>query len=135
MDKRKLQNEEINRAIDEVKKAQKNLLKIVVAAQKVCEHKHLAEGPPSNTRFFAGPPQRICMQCGMVEDGWGRGYTTLLNPSAERLPQLSHFELNSLHRGLTIYIHDKEDIWAGKLTVQDLLSRLLINSGPSTELD
>jgi hypothetical protein len=49
--------------------------------QLVCKHKHVAEcSYVSSTHYSdAEPPVRMCLDCGLAEDGWSCGYVVLKN--------------------------------------------------------
>ncbi len=48
------------------------------ALQKECNHSQVVEVEYSHSVYFnSSPPRRLCLLCGLEEDGWGCGYQKL----------------------------------------------------------
>lgn len=75
--------------------ARAQLDKAVHSAQLKCKHPSLAEAAGS-------PPTRICLCCGMTEDGWGPGYVVLKQDGELTPPGISRDRLYELRVGLMI---------------------------------
>lgn len=74
----KLFNEKINKYADRVKLAQHDLDTIISSVQAECKHDHVAECDYQPSEFFnALPPMRVCLECGISEEGWGCGFKVL----------------------------------------------------------
>lgn len=50
---------------------------------------------------YCDPPKRICLDCGLTEEGWGCGHIVLKNQSPF-VGNIDRNVLNSLHVGLNI---------------------------------
>jgi hypothetical protein len=60
--------------------AQMALTATVRAVQKKCKHNQQAECDYVPCEFGnSSPPIRICLDCGLTEEGWGCGYKVLKN--------------------------------------------------------
>ena len=71
-------NEAIESAVIELAQAREKYLKVIREVQANCKHFNISECDYYE-RYFGGcdPPMRVCLDCGLVEDGWGCGYETL----------------------------------------------------------
>ena len=66
-------NKSIKQAIAASDRADEKLKAAVLRECCACEHQHLAEMDDS-------PPWRVCLDCGLTEEGWGCGYELLRAP-------------------------------------------------------
>lgn len=74
----KLFNQEINKYLDRLKSAQSDLNSVISSVQEQCEHNHIAECDYQPSEFFnALAPMRVCLECGLSEEGWGCGFKVL----------------------------------------------------------
>ena len=74
----KLTNESINNQILRLKEAQTELEDVVNSVQSDCPHVSVAECDYKPSEYFnAQPPMRVCLDCGMSEEGWGCGFKVL----------------------------------------------------------
>lgn len=75
---------------DRLKKELEENLKIL---REKCAHESIIECPyqPENAVFYAGPPKRMCIVCGLVEDGWGVGYKILTKDPIKNVPRDEFF--------------------------------------------
>lgn len=66
-------NKSIARSINRLDKARADLKQVVLRECMACKHGHIAECDDS-------PPWRICLDCGLTEEGWHCGYEVLDAP-------------------------------------------------------
>jgi hypothetical protein len=70
--------------------------------QKKCKHKFLAECDYRPSDYgSASPPIRICLDCGLTEEGWGCGFI-VLKRDEEFVGKISRDKLYSLRKGVII---------------------------------
>lgn len=72
----------IERQQSEIKETQKALDDAVRQLTELCKHPLVFEGKSDVRDNFEGdeytiPPCRVCMECGLAEEGWGCGYLDL----------------------------------------------------------
>ena len=102
-----------------VQKARKQYHQVVAAQQRRCKHRHVAEAPYQHSDYGSSfPPMRICLSCGMVEDGWCCGYLVLKNDAA----RVSREELYQLRTGLHITADHKGPLLRHETTIPELVS-------------
>lgn len=114
-------NKNLERLRTKIKNAEEKFRDAVAAAQKVCQHVHLAEADykPSNGIGYAFPPIRMCLDCGMTEEGWGSGYIALKgNP----IP-IDRKELYIKRAGLILENDDKGPLIRGEVSLADLIEQ------------
>lgn len=77
----KLNNDAINSALHEMQTARNVAQLIIQSQQSKCKHKTIAECEyrPEGIVSYAQPPIRVCVDCGISEDGW-RFYKILKTP-------------------------------------------------------
>ena len=68
---------EVKQALESLETAKNIFQTAVRSAQKQCEHNHLVECDYERDFEFPRPPLRLCLDCGMTEEGWGCGYKVL----------------------------------------------------------
>lgn len=100
----KLTNESINDKILKLAEAQKDLERTVESAQGACEHNNVAECDYKPSEFFNTlPPMRVCLDCGLSEEGWGCGFRVLREKIAGLQPRrISREDLYSIRCGTYI---------------------------------
>ena len=80
-------NSRIVKAEERVKKAHKNLKKVILEVQSKCKHPaayvHEGRYQPQTDFLRCQPPFRVCTKCGLAETGWGVGYHTLPDTKTE----------------------------------------------------
>ena len=90
-------NREIKRALAKVSQARKALSTVVEDVQSKCQHKHVAECEYQPSQYGnAFVPVRICLDCGVTEDGWGIGFVVL---RPKRVVKIDRDELYALRIG------------------------------------
>ena len=119
-----LTSEWINSARDTVRAAERRREHVVRMVQIVCPHKEVAECNYRPSDYFdALPPIRICLHCGMTEDGWGCGYLVLGPHHADAaMARIDRDELYRLRQGLSITDKHKGPLLRQEVTVDDLIS-------------
>lgn len=97
----KLFNEEINKYLDRLKSAQHDLDMVISSVQSECKHESIAECDYKPSEFFnALPPMRVCLECGLSEEGWGCGFRVLREKIAGLQPRrISREDLYSIRCG------------------------------------
>jgi hypothetical protein len=97
----KLTNESINDKLLRVVDAQKDLERTIESVQATCEHNNVAECEYKSSEFFnALPPMRVCLDCGLSEEGWGCGFRILREKIAGLQPRrISREDLYSIRCG------------------------------------
>lgn len=97
----KLRNKAIRDLRDEIQELERQFNVLVKGAQLHCSHKHLGECDYKPLEILGSlPPVRICLSCGLTEEGWGCGYQVL---TSETVTRLSRDELYSLRCGKIIH--------------------------------
>jgi hypothetical protein len=115
----KVTNTEILRADDRLAVAKSERARVIYQEVSKCQHLHVGEAPyQPNDWIASGPPRRACLDCGLVEDGWGPGYIIL---SAKSVTPISRDD--ALHLMTVIFCNDdKGPLIRREATVQQLLS-------------
>lgn len=98
-----------------LRKEKKLYAETVASIQRECYHESVAE-----CQYYAGdPPQRVCLECGLSEEGWGTGYKLLSLPPTAFLPRE---ELYKLRAGVFIDdenkgrpLHELLNEWVAKI--------------------
>ena len=118
MSKRRVHNTSILYAQKEVERARKHLTNSIFAAIALCDHKSIGECEYLHNDFMdSSPPARVCLDCGLVEEGWSAGYLVLQSLD---LIKLSREELWSL-RTVTIVGADKGPLLRKEQTLMDIV--------------
>lgn len=96
----RLKSRSIRQKQDEMKVLIDEFDTLVAGAQSHCAHRQLGECDYHPSEYFSAlPPIRVCLTCGLSEEGWGCGYSILTNPSQRKI---SRQQLYSLRVGSTI---------------------------------
>jgi len=122
-----LNNAAIVKARQSLKEVSEFLKRTIVDAQINCSHESLAECNyvPSGTFTYARPPMRVCLNCGLVEEGWGCGYQVLRHKNnVVGVPPISRDDLYSLREGHIIDNEDKGPLLRKEKTLEDLIRGL-----------
>lgn len=108
-------SKQILKAMAAVEQAEARLKQVVFDAQSNCTHPDVGEADYGGSGL---PPFRVCLHCGMTEDGWGPGYQVL---KFEHPRKFGRKELYDMRHGLHIQDHHKGVLIRKERTVQDLL--------------
>lgn len=74
----KIASKDINQKLAKLRKAQEELDQTIEKVQNECPHDSIAECDYKQMEFFDSlPPLRICLDCGLSEEGWGCGFRVL----------------------------------------------------------
>jgi hypothetical protein len=122
-DKLQVSNSAIRAAQTEVTRASKNLVDTYLGVITVCDHNTQGEAPYQEDRYGShhSPPLRVCMKCGLVEEGWGCGYLVLTNELVYNLTRDQVFQLRSVQ----IENEAKGPLVRKEITVTELVTRKL----------
>lgn len=117
-----LTNENINRTINLLESAKALFKHQVQIEQIACEHKHQAECNYKKYEVldYCDPPKRICLDCGLTEEGWGCAYIVLSNQSPF-VGNIDRNVLNSLHVGLNITDEMKGPLLRKEKTLEQMI--------------
>lgn len=86
--------------------------------QKVCQHRELAEAEYQHMEYGSSlPPIRICLACGLTEDGWHCGHKVLVGKPVG----ISRDEVYRLRTGLSVCNHHKGPLIRGEVTLSQLI--------------
>ena len=123
VDKLRVTNSAIRAALDDVKRATQNLAEVRLAVISGCDHNTQGEAPYQEDRYGShhSPPLRVCMKCGLVEEGWGCGYLVLTNEPVYNLTRDPVFQLRSVQ----IENEDKGPLIRKETTVAELVAKKL----------
>jgi len=84
-----------------------------------CEHRRLAEARWENLNYSSLPPMRVCLNCGITEEGWGCGYVVLKGTARHIDREL----LYAIRCGYFVADDDKGPLLRGETTIQDLIRK------------
>lgn len=90
-----LSNSKITRAAKKLSAVKESFRTLIKHEQTKCKHEDIAEASD-----MSGAPVRICLSCGLSEEGWGSGYTVL---TCEMPRKISSEKLRSLRVGPILY--------------------------------
>ena len=116
-------NRSILKAKDRATAQQIRYVKTVARVQAKCKHEHLAECEYKPLNYLDPlPPMRICLDCGMTEEGWGVGYVVLKEDAPVAILRE---DLYRLRHGFVLRQdgEDHGDLLRGTTTVGELLSK------------
>lgn len=102
-------------------KANEEFILAVRAEQQTCAHETLAECQYQPSRVvdgYASPPMRVCLDCGIAEEGWGPGYVVLRGEART----ISRDELYRLRQGITISDDEKGPLLRREVTVAQMVA-------------
>jgi hypothetical protein len=118
-EKLRLSNTAISAARDAVKRAKENLQAMIYAVTSICTHDTVGEAPYKSNDYLASlPPMRVCMTCGLVEQGWHCGYIVLTNELAFNLTRDQVYDL----RTVQIEQEDKGPLLRREVTLRQMLA-------------
>ena len=63
----------------EQKELAKSAKMLIQQLRNACKHEVVIETPYQGGEMMTLPPRRLCVVCGLEEDGWGSGYKALRN--------------------------------------------------------
>ena len=63
----------------EIKTLKVKVEELISEAQSICEHPltSIRKGKQKSNSFTIYAPWRVCIECGLAEEGWGSGYKNL----------------------------------------------------------
>lgn len=99
--------------------ARQNYEDVVRWLQSTCKHRRLAEAPYKALTFDSLPPMRVCLDCGLTEEGWGPG-NVVLKGSARPIEREAVY---SIRCGYMVGDADKGPLLRGETTVQELIRK------------
>lgn len=115
-------NSILRAAEDDVKRAQDDLARSRYAVTTICSHQTVGEAPHQrNDHVRNFPPLRVCMSCGLVEEGWSCGYLVLENELAYPLTRDQVYDI----RSVTIQQEDKGPLLRKEVTLKQLIGQKL----------
>lgn len=113
-----LSSQAIQRARSAVLAARLELARAVYRIASRCKHSKIAECNYGHREYSSSaPPARLCLQCGLWEEGWGCGYYVLNTVTPV---MLSREELSRLAT-VRIYEDDKGPLLRREVVLNDLL--------------
>jgi hypothetical protein len=97
----KLTNKKINTHLQIIHKAEKMLKKVIESVQDDCKHENIAECDYHPSEYgYSSLPLRVCLDCGVSEEGWGCGFRVLVEKQKGLSPrQISRDDLYSVRCG------------------------------------
>jgi hypothetical protein len=116
-----------NKAIQDAKaavtEAHLNLNRVRYEEVSKCQHSNVAESEHRSDAWggASDPPMRVCLDCGLVEVGWGPGYLILIANALSSISRDDVYGIRSVH----FYNDDKGPLLRKEVTVQQLLSQKL----------
>lgn len=118
----KLTNLTIVAARAEVENAEKNLTIVTYKVVSRCKHRDIAECDYMSGDWSSLPPARVCLKCGVAEEGWGSRYRVL---ETENL--LKRIDRSTLYQLRTVWFtdDDKGPLIRKEVTVNELLKTKL----------
>jgi hypothetical protein len=100
-------NERIQGAETDYRAALAHFDDVVRIEQAACPHAAIAECEYEHGAFSdSRPPLRICLDCGLTEEGWGIGYKVLVRDK-RFIGHIDRYDLYQLRKGQTILDEDK----------------------------
>ena len=115
-------NEAIRLAREALDCAHMSLKLVTYTEVSKCQHANQAEAPYRNDGFGgADAPLRVCLDCGLVETGWGPGYLLLTGKAVSSIARDDAYRLRTVH----VYNDDKGPLLRKEVTVQQLLEKKL----------
>lgn len=100
----KVRNERINQAKDELMEVNQHFALVIKQVQEACKHHDIAECEYEPAYFsYAQAPWRVCIDCGLAEEGWGSGYKVLVDNSGYGVRKISRTDLFKLACGDRIF--------------------------------
>ena len=107
-------NKRILKAEERLAKAQENLDKVIEEVQLKCNHPeefvHEANYKGATNFSNAYPPYRVCVKCGLAEEGWGTGYKNLSKTETNISRDVGQKYWRKMIRG-----HEGKNNWAAKV--------------------
>lgn len=100
-------NKRIVAAKRKLDRAEKLFQNTLATIQLSCGHHHVAECSYNPSDYFSNsssPPERVCLDCGIAEEGWGTYY--ILNQPDDRVYHISRDEFYKIRIGA--WIQDEE---------------------------
>jgi hypothetical protein len=120
--KLRLANEGLRFAQEQVTDAEKMLVTATYFAITQCKHTTVGEAPyKPNNHLRSLPPFRVCMSCGLTEEGWSCGYIVLDAELTYNLTRDQGYDL----RTVLVEDDDKGPLLRKETTLQQLVKKKL----------
>jgi hypothetical protein len=87
----------IRKAQDKLEQADRELHATIFEEIGKCPHPNVGEALYSSSSFSTSPPFRVCLDCGLAEDGWGAGYRILTARLVYNLTRDQAFDIRTCH--------------------------------------
>lgn len=103
--------------------AQAFLAKVVYESVSTCNHPRIIEYAASKQRSSVWPASRVCLECGLCEEGWGSGYHVLNNP--QNVVDILSGRMKPQVKTISLSTFDKVRLERRELTLELLLKHKL----------
>jgi hypothetical protein len=113
-----LTNKEIVKRLADLKRVKADFDVFVIQVQIDCLHDHIAEWDTA-----ASAPLRVCLHCGLTEEGWGCGFIVLKNKTELGVPTIDQKRYYELRQGAYIRDDDKGPLLRKEITLEALISK------------
>lgn len=108
--------------------AQEDFITELANVQAKCKHPQIGEVDYQPSDYgSASPPKRICMKCGLAEEGWGPGYK-VLDAEDDEVFHISDSKFWKIkpYEGAWIRDDDKGPLIRGEKTVRQIIKEQVI---------
>jgi hypothetical protein len=118
----KIKNQAIQDAISSIDSARKQYENTVYNAVCECKHEEVGECEYRSSEYgSASAPERVCLHCGLMEEGWGCGYLILTNELVFKLSRDQAFSF----RTVRVCRDDKGPLLRQEVALHELIRRKL----------
>lgn len=108
----------------------------VLQYQVVCKHEHQAECEYQPGYFLSSlGPMRVCLDCGLSEDGWGPGYKVLTDDKQKSFQKIERNLLYKRRHGLRITNDMKGALIRKESNVKKLIEEKLIEISNQLQIE
>lgn len=111
-----LTNAKIVEQFEKYTQAKQEFEDIVQQEQIKCSHDYIAE-----LDCGSSPPMRVCLSCGITEDGWGCGFILLKNKTELGVPSIKRDAFFELRQGYYLRESLKGPLLRREVTIADLI--------------
>jgi hypothetical protein len=109
-------NKTLTKMREKIAKKQQELAAAVADEQCVCKHEHVAEADYVSSPYGRGmPPMRVCLDCGLSEDGWSF-YVLTAKPT-----RMDRSEVYRNRLGFMLHGHHQGPLLRKEVTVAQLV--------------
>jgi len=95
----------------------------IIYHQRQCKHERTAECEHKKLWGDILPPMKVCLECGLSEQGWGSGYL-ILKATPEEM--LDRDDLYKLRVGAYIRDEDKGPIMRREITLEEAIEKRVL---------